>query len=150
MIEPVAQAQALEQRFGAGVAGRSRHARVQRRHFHIFARRFGGDQVITLEDEAERYTPQPRQFIGIQAGHVLAGEAVRAVAGPIKTPKQMHQGRFAGTGCPHDSDEFAGADRQGQAAQHFHGRRAVMAAVALADALQGNQRRQGRRLVRPS
>src|SRR5450830_953194 len=121
-----------------------RHARVQGGYFHVFARRFGSDQVITLEHEAKCLAPQPGQFIGVQASHVLACKVVTAIAGPVQATQQMHQGRLARAGSAHDGDEFTGRDRQADAAQHSHGWRAIMAAVAFAQSLQLDQ---GKRFV---
>src|SRR5450830_567325 len=119
----------------------SRHACIQGWHFHVFARRFGGNQMVTLEHEAECLAPQPGQFIGVQAGHVLAGKVIAAITGPVQATQQMHQGRLARAGSAHDSHKFTGRDRQADAAQHFHGRRAIVAAVALAQSLQFDQGR---------
>ena len=43
----------------------------------------------------------------------------------VEPAGEREQGRLAGAGRPHDGDELAGGDREGDAAQGVHGRVAV-------------------------
>ena len=39
---------------------------------------------------------------------------------PVEAAQDRHQGRFAGTGRPHDGDELAALDREADTAQRMH------------------------------
>ena len=62
--------------FGALHALGMRQAGIDRRHFHIGGGAFGRQQVVLLEDEAERLAAQQCPAIGIQRRHLAAIEAV--------------------------------------------------------------------------
>ena len=120
MVEALAQTQIGEQGLGAGLAFIAAHARVDRRQRHVFPGAGGADQVIALEHEAEHFPAQPGQFLVVHGVHVLAGEAIFTVAGPVQAAEQVHQGGFAGTRAAHDGHAFAGFDGQRNAVQHLH------------------------------
>ncbi|MNN43437.1 hypothetical protein D3C81_1576730 [compost metagenome] len=76
--------------------------------------------MVALEHETEGLAAQPGQFVAVQLGNVLAGEAVAAGTWAIEAAEDIHQGRLAGAGGADDGDEFAGMHAQADAAQDFY------------------------------
>ena len=74
--KPLTQSERAEQLFRTRIALRRRHARIDRRHLDVFERGHGADEVVALENEAECFTPQPRQLVALETRDVLAHEAV--------------------------------------------------------------------------
>ncbi|MNC67222.1 hypothetical protein D3C75_1176990 [compost metagenome] len=64
MLHALTQTQPRQQFGGPFVARSGRHAGVDRRHFHVAQRGQVGQQVVTLEDEAEVFAAQFGQFVG--------------------------------------------------------------------------------------
>ncbi|MNF61755.1 hypothetical protein D3C84_434150 [compost metagenome] len=140
VLQALAQAQAGEQGGGALAALLGRGAGIDGGDLDVFPRRGRGNQVVALEDEAERLAAQPGELVVVEVGDVLAGETVAAFAGAVQAAEDVHQGGFARARGADDGDELAGADGQGHAAQHLGLGRAVVAAVTLADAVEMDQR----------
>ncbi len=67
MRKPVAQTERAEQFLGARIPLRGRHPRINRRYLDVLERGCGTDEVVVLENEAERLAPQPRQFVALEA-----------------------------------------------------------------------------------
>ncbi len=148
MLQPVAQAERGQDFVGAGDALGMRHPGVDRRHFDVFRRRRGRQQIVLLEDEAEGLAPQVGARVAVELGDFAAVEAIGAAGRPVEQADEIHQGRLAGTGSAHDGDELAGLDVERDAVQHLG--RHVAAVIDLDDVAQGDQRhgrcrRRGRR-----
>ncbi len=139
VVEPVAQLQRIEQFGGARLAFGCGQARVDRRHFDIFLRRRGGDEIVALEDEAESAAAQRGKRIGIERRNILAVEQILPAARTVETAQNIHQRRLAGAGSAHDGDEFARFDVERNAVQHLHGKIAIV--VGLADIGEPDKRR---------
>lgn len=56
----------------------------------VLGRRFGGDQVIALEDEAKSISAQGCEFVRIKPGYVASREQVATAAGPVQTADDVH------------------------------------------------------------
>ncbi|MNE31605.1 hypothetical protein D3C80_1251810 [compost metagenome] len=90
------QAQALQQRLGPFGPWGGGGPGIDSRHLHVLLRRGGRDQVIALKHEPERFAAQPGQFVIVQAGNVLAREAIMPGAWAVEATEDVHQGRLAG------------------------------------------------------
>ena len=117
--KPLAQAERAEQLLGARIPLCGRHARIDRRHFDILQRGRGSNQVVALENEAERLAPQPRQLVALEAGHVLAHEAVDAGGWPVEAAEDVHERGLARTGSTHDRKELAAVNLQAYPVENF-------------------------------
>ncbi len=69
-----------------------------------------GEQVETLEDEADLGIADIGKFIAVEAGDIHAIEQVAAAGGAVEASDDIHEGRFAGPAGPHDGDKFPGMD----------------------------------------
>src|SRR5690606_15629170 len=74
--------------------------------------------LVALEDEAEMLAPQRRQLVGIQRAHILAGEQVTALAGPVETAQYVHQRRLARAGLADNGHHLAAMDVEIDALEH--------------------------------
>jgi hypothetical protein len=68
----------------------------------------------------------------------MAGDQDRTLPGELQPGREFHQRRFAAAGRPDHGGEFAVFHRDRQA---FDGQRALGAAVAVADAIEGDEGR---------
>src|SRR6184192_1944186 len=98
MIEAVAEAYARKRLGGPLVPLFRRHSLVEHRQLDVLHRAGAGEQVETLEDEADFPAPDPRQLIAREPAHVLAVEQVAARAGPVEAADQVHEGALPRTG----------------------------------------------------
>ena len=95
VAHPVAQSEPREQRLGADTPRAAGHARIDSRNLDIIKGGQVRHQVIALEDEAEMFPPQSRQLVGVEGGHVPAGDAIGPPRRPIQAAQNIHQGRLA-------------------------------------------------------
>ncbi len=91
---------------------RDRRAAVRR-----FDRRCPGEQVEALKDEAQHVATQQRVLRPVEARGVDPLKKILARGRHVEAAEDVHGGRFAGTGRPHDGDEFVPVDRQVDAIQ---------------------------------
>ena len=89
------------------------------RHQHVFQGREFGQQVVELEDEAERLVAQLIAALRRQVVDASAVEEDFALVGPVEGAEQVQQRALAGAGGADDAEELARLDLQIEAAQHF-------------------------------
>ena len=87
------------------------------------------DQVERLEDEARPVATQSRGAVVGQAADDLALEHDVAGRRPVEAAEQLEQRALAAARRAHERDEFAGGDRQGDAAERVDGRLAERVAL---------------------
>src|SRR5256714_15138227 len=75
------------------------------------------DEVIALEDEADVRLVQFVAFLQIQFAYGLLEKVVLAGPGAVEHTEDAEQSRLAGTGRPHEGDELARENVQGNAAE---------------------------------
>ena len=131
------QPQPLQQCRGPGLTVPGLEAGITGGHLHVFTGGNTGQQVVTLEYKTEGFPTQTGQAIAVQGRHVPPIKAVLAGRRPVQAAKDVHQGRFAGTRCPHNGHEFAAMNAEVDAPQHGHRHFAVM--VGAGDVPQFNQ-----------
>jgi hypothetical protein len=139
--QAVGQAQTGKQRFGPYLARLRGLAGIHGGDFDVAQGIQRADQVIALKHEPERLTAQPSQFVGREHGDVLAGEPILPGCGPIQAAQDVHERGLARARGAHEGHKLAGGNGQRNAAQHFHGRAAVLSAIGFADIAQFDQRR---------
>ena len=93
------------QRFDGGTACAD-HFKCER---HILPHRFVVQQLVILEDEADRTTIMRHLPCG-QASQIVACDADLAVRGLLFTQQQAQQCGFAGTRCAHEEHEIPSID----------------------------------------
>ena len=74
-------------------------------------------QVVCLEDEPDRGTPQHRQFLVAQRGEVGVADVHRALRQRIEPGQAVHQRALARAGRAHDGREPAGFECDGHAVE---------------------------------
>ena len=72
----------------------------------VFERGHGWQEVIGLEDKAQKPLPEDRELVFRQAGNVGLSNIYRAAGGLFKPRELVEQGGFAGTGGPDDADDL--------------------------------------------
>src|SRR5881397_2673328 len=97
-----------------------RHTRVDQRHLHIFDGVRAREQVVVLEHEAQLAVADAGQLHVRQTPRVLPIKQVGTRRGPVQQSQDVHTGRLARPGRPHDGDELVGPHGQGDAAQGLH------------------------------
>ena len=85
------RALARSTRSSAGDAG------VNQRQFDVVQRGGAGQQVESLEDEADFFVADARQFVVVQFADQLAVQPVVALAGRVEAADQVHQRGLART-----------------------------------------------------
>jgi hypothetical protein len=93
---------------------------VEQGQHHVLHRVEPGQQVVGLEDEADFLIAHPRQLVFAELADVLAVEDVDAAGGAIQAAQDVHQGRLARTGRPHDCHKLAFFDLRIDPAQRLH------------------------------
>ena len=71
-----------------------------------------GQQVEGLEDEADLAVADRGQLVVVHLRDHLAPQHVGAAAGRVQAAHDVHEGRLAGAGRPHDRDVLALLDRR--------------------------------------
>ena len=95
------------------------------RHRDVLERRHGLHQVEGLEDEADLAAAEAREPVLVEAGIVLAGDDDAARVDPLQPRDHHEQRRFSRARRPDQADALAALDREVDAAQHMHARRAA-------------------------
>ena len=119
MLEPLAEAHALEQAARLGGRLRRRGAAHEQRHRDVLERRELRQQMVELVDEAERAIAQPAAVRVAQRAHRLADDAHLAGRRLIETADELQQRRLARARRADDRDAIALRDGELDAAQHF-------------------------------
>ncbi len=93
MVEPVAEADAFQRldRALAAFAQGNKRMRVEHRQLDVFQRRRAGQQIETLENEAEFLVSQFRQFLAVQPGDRHAVEQIISACRLVKAAERVHQ-----------------------------------------------------------
>ena len=120
MLHAFAQTHRRQRFRGAALTFGRRHARIAQRHRHVVLRAHPRQQIEALEHEADLVAAQDRAFFGVQRRDIHAVAQVGAGGRRVETADEIHQRRFAGTGRPHDRDEFAVFDLQVHALERGH------------------------------
>ena len=107
MIEPIGEADQVEQLGDVRPLAAERLAVDEHRQPDVFSRGEGWEQVVELEDEADLAAAQAGELVVAQLGERLVVEVDLAGGRDIQPAKQVEQGGLAGAGWPHDGDEFA-------------------------------------------
>jgi len=97
---------------GAPLALLAFHPAVDQRQGHVFQQRHARQQIETLEHEADGAVAQQGQFVLAQSRNIAIIQYIAPGSRLVETPEEIHEGGFAGTGRPHDRDEFAGSDAE--------------------------------------
>src|SRR3989338_11414856 len=111
-VRLVFQADLGEHLMGAPLALLAFHPAVDQRQGHVFQQRHARQQIEALEHEADGAIAQQCQLVLAQFSNVAAIQHIAPGARLVETPEEIHEGGFAGTGRPHDCDEFAGNDAE--------------------------------------
>src|SRR3989338_6267755 len=111
-VRLVFQADLAEHLMGAPLALLAFHAAVDQRQAHVFQQRHARQQIEALEHEADGAIAQQCQLVLAQFRNVAAIQQIAPGRRLVETPEEIHEGGFAGTGRPHDRDEFAGNDAE--------------------------------------
>ena len=90
----------------------------QTRHHHVFQGVELRQEVVELEDEADRAVSQVRQAGAGQRGELLAGEADGAGAGDVERPHAVQKRGFPRAGRADDGDELPLVDREVDPFEH--------------------------------
>ena len=107
----------VERRARAHVAILGRNARVHERQLDVAQRRRARQQVERLKDEADLFIPDARELVVVHLAHLLAVQEIRAFAGRVEAPDEIHQRRLARARRPHDGHVLAALDLNRHAAQ---------------------------------
>ena len=101
-------------------ARRRRRSVVEGRQFGVLQGRGPGQKVVVLEDEADLVVAHPRHLVGRKVAHVLAVQTVVARGRPVQKTQQVHEGRLARPGRPHERHDLPLEDRERHALQGLH------------------------------
>jgi hypothetical protein len=115
--EAVAEAEPLEGLAGARLALAARDALVQQRRRDVLERRGPRQEVVGLEDEADRPAADRGEAVVGEAGDRRARELVLARRRPVEAAEDAHHRRLAGARGSEDGDELALVDRERDVAQ---------------------------------
>jgi hypothetical protein len=122
VIEPGAEADHLGEREASGVgAVVELDALVHQREFDVFDDGVLREQVVGLEDEPEVAGAHFGKFVVSHRGDVLIFQEIMAAGGSVEAAEDVHQGRFAGTGGPHEGDEIAFVEGEIHPFEDVHG-----------------------------
>ena len=90
---------------------------AEQRHLDVLDHGVLGQQVVRLEDEAEKPAADLGKLIVVHDGDVFVAEIVLAARGPIEATEHVEQRRFARAGRAHEGDEIPFLDGETDAAQ---------------------------------
>ncbi len=113
IVEPVAEADAIEGGGGAIASFVGRDVAVDRRQHDVFEGAERGEQVELLEDEAEFLVADFGEVGFGNLRHVDAVKGVVADRWAIEATDDVHGGGFAGAGGADDRAVFAWSNREG-------------------------------------
>ena len=82
-----------------------------------------GEQVVGLEDEADRAAPQQREVAVVEAVEARAVDLDPALGRPVEPGEDVQQRRLARARRAHDGREAAGRERHVDASEGVDGRR---------------------------
>ena len=139
MLQAVARSDLLEphtgRRFGIVRPGSG----VGERQHHLAQGRRARQQIELLEHEADGPIPQLASASPDSLPTFAAGNMQFASGWHIQRANQVHHGRLAGAGRPHDGDELAFANIEGDIVEGVH--RLLAEHICLVHAAHGNERR---------
>ena len=135
MRKPVRKPDRREQflRALAGLRGRARLR--ERGHEHVFEDRALWEQVMKLEDEADRFIAKRGERLFIEPGDVASGHFHRPAIHSIQRADDIQQRAFSTAGRADDGDALTRADLQIQIAQHIDFIATIWRAVAFFEVL---------------
>ncbi len=120
MEHAVVQAHTSEGQARLATAFGSRDPRVDQGQLDVAQRRGPREQVEGLKDEPDLLVADAGQLDVIEARHLTAVEHVRARGRRVEATDQVHQGRLARSGGPHDRQVLAGLDLEVDSVQRAH------------------------------
>jgi len=112
MGRAMGHADRLERRTGSRLTRRRSHAIEGQRQRHVLHQRELGEEVVTLEHEADPPAADRGQCVVGQAGEIDPFEEHAAGRRPRDPAEHVEQGALARTRRPGDRDELRGCDRQ--------------------------------------
>jgi hypothetical protein len=95
-------------------------ARVKERQLHVLERRGAGEEIESLEDEADLGVADLGEGVAGEVRDVLAVEHVASGGGAVEAAEEIHEGGLAGARRAHDRHEVARANLQGDLAEGMH------------------------------
>ena len=107
VIHPVLHTDELQKELGALFALRRRHARVQKRNFHVLPRAHSGNQVIGLKNKPDLSSPDRRAGIVRQAADINSQKVIVSLRRPVQNTDDVHERTLAGAGFSDDRGELA-------------------------------------------
>ena len=120
MVEAVAQTHHLREPLAVFETGGEVAALVEQGDVDVLDDGELLDEVVALEDEAQRAPTEGGERVVIHRRHVHAAEEILPGAGPVEAAEDVEKGGLAGTGRAHDGDVFAGHDGEVHAPQRAH------------------------------
>ena len=117
VVEAMAEADELREGDAVFVAVGEIAALVKERDVDVLDDRELVDEVVGLEDEAERAAAEGGELVVVHGGDVLAAEKIFAGGGAVEAAEDVEESRFARTRRAHDGDVGAGFDDEADAAQ---------------------------------
>src|SRR5690606_22281230 len=106
---------------------------IEHRQLDILERGRAGEEIETLEDEAELLVAQVRELVAVELVDIDAVQQVGAAGRAVEAAEHVHQRRLAGAARTHEGDEFALVDVERDAANGMNGNLARL--VDLVDVL---------------
>lgn len=106
------QTHTFQQHPSPGTAAGLVHPGIHQRQGNVVLQAHARQEVEPLKNESQGMVAQSRQRIPIHPRHIGARQKISPATGSIETPQQIHEGRFTGTGGPHDGKVFATIDTQ--------------------------------------
>src|SRR5437763_1279566 len=116
VVPAVAEPDVAEQAVRA--AERIGHADDPQRDRDVLRGRQGRNQVIGLEDVAERVSAESRERVLVELGDLDAGDGDRARARTVETRDEPQQSRFPASGGSGDRADLARGDVERDAVEH--------------------------------
>lgn len=111
---------------------------IDERQFDVFESIEGGEQVETLEDEADDMVPPVRELVFFHRADGCSIQMVFTCGGLVQTAENVHQGRLSGTRLSRDGDKFPFLYRETDMIESGH--HAALGRIAFDDVGQDNER----------
>src|SRR5256885_7729534 len=93
---------------------------VKQRQLDIFQRGSAREQVKTLENKTKFVIPNVGKLITIEPRNVDTIEEITPLSWTVEAAEEIHERRFTGTACAHESDEFAASNLERNATDRLH------------------------------
>ena len=102
----ISQAHLFQGRLGPLPALSLGNAGVHQRDLHVLRQIQFGQQIILLENEAQKLVADLGQLVFVHLAHILAVQEVGSIGGDVQTADDVHAGGFAGAGGAHNGNKF--------------------------------------------